>query len=427
MKAEESLYIFNGHKFIEFIDVPTFKSSIFSKFKLPKDVKEYDFPKLYEYLVLTFPKQINEIGKIFFDNILYSHLKNIFIDKISSHPNLDTNSFKGNIKELIKDINHESTSVTFHKDMSEKGFYLMDVLNITKPDSTFLAGYDFEEKEGKVTNARFIFVEVVPIRNKITFFIAGIEIDFVKGNVLTMIRNINGLKKQSEETDTTIHQLHNSAINKVFLKLGIVIDEPNVEDDRKGMYNFCKNLDDLLLSDIRLEIDKRTKTEVDQSVKTFNNVLFNGDGSLSPTDKMDLGKKIKSLLLSYYMEQKIKSKDLVKKAKGLKMPGYPTRIKFTSSKLSKSSTQTSNAKHPVSASDMFHSLYFNFEQALGLDNWSISWFKDYKFLNDKDTDVIQTTIYSTKKQFRIVFLPSNPLNKEIIHYVIGTIDKKRKP
>lgn len=39
-------------------------------------------------------KQPKDVGKIFFENILYSHLKNIFVEKISSHPNLEVNSFK---------------------------------------------------------------------------------------------------------------------------------------------------------------------------------------------------------------------------------------------------------------------------------------------------------------------------------------------
>lgn len=427
LKAENSLYLFNGHCFLEFIDLDKFKSEINSRFKIPEEIKNLDLAPFYNFLIEHLPNRQKEIGLIFFENILYSHLKNVFVDKISAHPNLSVEFFKQKVKNLITDINHkEVVPSNYHRLMSENGFYLMDVLNITLPNTTFIAGYDFTENNGLVTNARFLFVNVVPRSNQGTaYFLAGIEIDFLNNHVLTMVKNVAGIKKADDETNTTVHQIHQNVIKKVLNNLGISLSMPVVKDDRAGMYKFCKQLDDNLLSDIRQEINLRTENAVKDSVKNFNSVLFNGTEKLNDSDKGDLSKKIHSLLLSYYIDYKIKPIDLVRKAKSNKLVGYPTRIKFTSSKSSRSSTQSQNSKHPVSATDMFHSLYFNFEQALGLDNWSISWFTDHIFINDKDIDVIQTTIYSTSKQFRIVFLANRPLNKEIIKYVVGTINSYR--
>ena len=74
---------------------------------------------------------------------------------------------------------------------------------------------------------------------------------------------------------------------------------------------------------------------------------------------------------------------------------------------------------------MFHGLYFNFKQALKLDRWSICWFTDYGFKKPNDLDIIQTTIQITKNNFHLIFHPTRPLNKEIIFYVIRTINSYR--
>lgn len=426
MIVEESLYIFNGDKFLDFIDIDTIKQDYRNEFEIPEDVERLSFSDYYTALRENFPDKRNTTGKIFFENILYSQLKNIFIEKISGHPNLEVNSFKERVKHLIKEMNFkDSIPANYHRLMSEDGFYLMDVLNITVPKASFIAGYNYTESNNKVTSARFLLVEVVPKAEKGTvYFIAGIELDFVNNNALTMVKNVVGLKKEDAETNTTIHQIHKKA-EKLLNMLGVTLDLPVVKSDREGMFNFCKKLDDSMLDDVRRDLYSRADITVKDSVKNLNDVIFNKTESLTSTDKTDLTKKIKALLLSYYIEYKIKPLDLVKKAKKQKLVGFPTRVKFTSNKSSRSSTQSSNSKYPVSASDMFHSLYFNFEQALGLDSWSISWFTDYTFSDDKDIDVIQTTIYSTSKQFRIVFLATRPLNKEIIHYVINTVNSYR--
>ncbi|WP_144459753.1 hypothetical protein [Bacillus pumilus] len=427
MKVENSIYIFNGYKFLDFIDTEKFKEDVLSEFEIPEKVQKLDFPDYYSHLMVNFPGEQKITGKIFFENILYSHLKNVFVEKISAHPNLNIEKFKEKLKQLIENVNFkESIPTNFHNLMSENGFYLMDLLNITVPNTSFIAGCDLTEINGEVSNARFLFVEAVQkITQGTVYFIAGIEIDFKKNLALTMIKNVGGLTKENTEADTTIHQLHQKAINKVLHTLGIFLKKPQVKSDREGMFKLCKKMDDNLLDDLRGELYSRVDYTVKESVKNLNHVLFNDTVKLSNTDQSDLRKKIKALLLSYYIEYQIKPLELVRKAKRNKLIGYPTRINFTSNKSSRSSTQSSNSKYPVSASDMFHSLYFNFEQALGLDSWSVSWFTDYIFSDEKDIDVIQTTIYSTTKQFRIVFLATRPLNKEIIHYVINTIDSHR--
>lgn len=431
MATNEAVYMFRGHRFLDYVDIDKLKSDLGSAYEIPKEIKDYNFPEYYSYLIQNFPHNTVELRKIFFENILYSHLKHIYVNKISGHPDLELESFKQKIKKIIE-INNKKENIPFsyQKFMSEEGFYLMDLMNISKLGTTFIAGLDYETKRDYVVNARFLFVEVVPQGiDKRVYFIAGVELDFENNLALTMIKNVNGLKKEDEtddtEIDTTVPQLNSRVTQKIFNTLGVSLESPIIKDDRAGMYKFCKQLDDNLLTNVRREVNYRTDKTVKNSVRNLNRALFNKDKSLSRTDKEDLGKKVQALLLSYFIEHNYEPRDLVRKAKKKKLVGYPTRIKFTSNKSSRSSTQSSNAKFPVSASDMFHSLYFNFEQALGLDNWSISWFTDFTFTNEKNIDVIQTTIHSTTKYFKVVFLPTRPLDKEIINYVIRTINSYR--
>jgi hypothetical protein len=428
MAVGQSLYIFRGKPFIEYIDVPKFKDDIATILDVPKSTRALPFIDFYTKLIIDFPSYSKGIRKTFFENILYTHLKNVYLDKIESTPPLEVEEFKKIVKNVIESNNYkEAIPPNYYGAMNENGFHLMDLLNISVNNTSFIAGYDYEEQNGMVTNARFLYVEVIPNRSgAVTYFTAGIEIDFQEGIVLTMVKNVDGLVKQDEETHTTINQLRSSAVLNILNKLHVKVRKPNANNDRKSMFNFCKELDDKLLEEVRENLFTRTKVAVRDSVRSLNSVLFEGTEGLNNTDQNDLKKKITALLLGYYIDNNYKSAKLVRRAKDIKLVGYPTRINFASNKRGRSSTQSSNAKHPVSGSDMFHSLYFSFEQALGLDNWSISWFTDYTFSDEKNTDVIGTTIYSTTKQFRVVFLPTRPLSKEIIKYVIKTINSYRE-
>ena len=334
MKVENSIYIFNGYKFLDFIDTEKFKEDVLSEFEIPEKVQKLDFPDYYSHLMVNFPGEQKITGKIFFENILYSHLKNVFVEKISAHPNLNIEKFKEKLKQLIENVNFkESIPTNFHNLMSENGFYLMDLLNITVPNTSFIAGCDLTEINGEVSNARFLFVEAVQkITQGTVYFIAGIEIDFKKNLALTMIKNVGGLTKENTEADTTIHQLHQKAINKVLHTLGIFLKKPQVKSDREGMFKLCKKMDDNLLDDLRGELYSRVDYTVKESVKNLNHVLFNDTVKLSNTDQSDLRKKIKALLLSYYIEYQIKPLELVRKAKRNKLSGDPTRRNLTSKK-----------------------------------------------------------------------------------------------
>lgn len=75
---------------------------------------------------------------------------------------------------------------------------------------------------------------------------------------------------------------------------------------------------------------------------------------------------------------------------------------------------------------MFHSLYTDFNESLELPQWSISWFTDYKQNDVTNTDVVQTTIKSTKNYLMLVFKNRNHLNEGLIKHVVEHINRYRK-
>lgn len=422
--------IFNGQRFLDFIEVEKFKTDISTL--LGTELENFEgFDLLYQHLVENFPSEIINIQKTMFDNIFYSHMKNVFIDNIQHLPNLEIVNFKETLQELISNINFKETiPEALQSYMNEEGFYLIDKLNVSSKDTSFIAGMDYTVENNNITSLRVLYGEVcyklIDNTTKSVYFLSGIEIDFESGILITSMKNVTDVSSEEErKSSVTINKMYNKVKSKVIEKLGIEITPIDIQSDRKAIYTFSKELDDKLLIDIRRDVQSRLAPDIKASIREYNKNLFTSEKQLSVTDKSNLEKKICSLLLSYYLDYEVKPKDLVKKAKDKKLLGYSTKLDFRGHNRGNSSTQSKNSKYPVAASDMFHSLYFNFENAEGLNKWSIAWFTDFNFLNPNDDDVIQTSIYITKENFKIVFRPTRALNREVIHHVISSINSFR--
>ncbi|MBP2080117.1 hypothetical protein [Oceanobacillus polygoni] len=94
MAVNNAIYIFRGNPFLQYIEVTKFKNDISSIFEVPKEVIGLPFQEYYAKLINDYPSYIQEIRKTFFENILYSQLKNVFVDRIESHPDLEVEKFK---------------------------------------------------------------------------------------------------------------------------------------------------------------------------------------------------------------------------------------------------------------------------------------------------------------------------------------------
>lgn len=427
----EKLYVFGGSKFVEYVDMEKFREQIEAELKIPEEViSSLPLNEIFFKIHTEYPASMNQLNKVFFDNIFYSHLKHIYVNKFDAKVNLT--QFKVRVKKLLEKLNfNESITSSLHPLMSEDGFYLMDRLNITSIKTKFIAGLDYKYEGKKVVGARMIFVEVVPTNNSSQYFIGAVDIDFENQTVLIMIKNKQNIAKlenevENAELDRTVYRLYNRINHYLSSTLLIKASPIDLKKDRGGMYDLCKNLDEELLKDIRADVVSQTSSSLSKSVKKLLKELFPSGVKPKKNDINKLEENISSMLIATYIKTNFDSSDLVKMAKKKKLVGYPTKIKFTSNKSNKGSTESSGSKYPVSASDMFHSLYISFKDALGLEQWSISWFTDYKFSDVKDEDVVQTTVYSKSTYFEIVFKASRALDKEIIYHVVGYLNKYRK-
>lgn len=428
VNSANSMYVFNGERFTTFADIPQFKNSVSSL--LETELSEtMSVGELYSSIAEQHIDKKHEIDRLFFENILYSDLNHIYLYKFSTPLNLDVQEYKKRVKNIIEYNNHKSYILPTHRHlMNENGFYLMDVLGITVPGAKFIAGHDFKEVEGSVIEARFLFVEVVPFRNGyVGYHIAGVHIDYVKGRFIILTKNPDDIVKYENKTDEeemdydhSISGIVNRVQKNIINWLGF-ISIFDVEADRIGLFTFCKTLDEQMLNEIRQLVSLRTIEQTKTATDTLFNDLFKDcEFKPIPKDKEFFIQKIQSLLISNYISTNVKKSELRKRAKELKLPGYPTRIAFSTKKSSRSSTESAGADNPISASEMFHSLYIDFLQATSLKVFSISWFRDINF-EKRNTKVLQTTIYAGEKTFKVVFKTHLPHGKEILFHVLEHI------
>jgi len=224
LKEKDSKYFFDGHKFADYIDVKKFIKEVTEATNIKSKI-DMDLGAFYEHVLNQKNGSKRKMDKILFDNIFYSHLKNVFVCNIESHPNLQSKVFKTKIKELIKKRNHKDTVPNIlYTFMSENGFYLMDSLNIKSINTKFIAGLDIIENNNKVENLRILFVEVASKNQQTIYYLSAIEINFKENIALVLMRNVTGLSKD-DESNTTVHQLYNDVINKVFTPLNIKVSD----------------------------------------------------------------------------------------------------------------------------------------------------------------------------------------------------------
>lgn len=427
LEKNNKMYIFQGYKFLDYVDYEIFKKEIENVLAF-KANNEEQFAQFYTRF-LKGKNNIKQFNELLFSHILYGKLKNIYVNKFNNL-SFSEDKIKEKNKNLLNQFNLTNRDIPFdfYNLMNESGFYLLDSLNINIKGAKFIAGLDYSIDENKkVKTARYLFVQAVPKRNTLNmeYLLAGVEIDFLNHTYLIMVRNLsNDIETVESQShwDTTVNAFYKKVDDAILSNLGIkpVLD---VKKDRNGMFLMCQELDNKLLSDIRIEV----KSKSEDIIKKFADEIFN-KLSLdrdSNYEKNLFTEKVQSLVIGSYINTNFKPRDIKLKAKKMNLVGYSTRIFIKSNKLNQSSTKTNSANNPIASSEAFHSLYTDFSQSSNLRDWAMSWFTNLQKDNPKDPDVIQTSIVSTTKYFKVVFLPTRHLNKELIYHVIGNINKYR--
>lgn len=440
----ESMYMFNGNKFLPYIDVPIFINRIKKELSIYKEITinkkdetekiHQGFRTYYEELVAEVPFQKAKIDKIFFEEVIYGELSHVFIHKMnSSAPS--TEFFLKRFEKVIEEFQVHIPIATRSAmnsagiiDEQTKGFYLMDI-NITKLNGNFLAGFDFTENNGVIETARILIGRNVKRKVKEKkvdllkdqYLIGAVEINFIDKYFLISHKHTGGIQTEdNEEVENTTY--HNCILEKVVSNLGIhpVI---NHTADKIGMAVYCKILLNKLVEKSRQKMNLDSLYHVDSFIANTASLLNDGKKPYTDTQQEDLKKKIKCLLLGIFIDNNYTKTDLRNEALRLELVGYPTNISYTNSRTDKSSTGTSRADKPIANANTLYSLLSDFEDAQSLKQWSMAWFTNKEELSK--TDTIQTTITSCKRYFKIKIKARRNLNKELLHHVVKNLNDQR--
>lgn len=423
----EKVYAFGGSKFLEYVKLKDFKLLVETELEYFDDTD--NFPDYYSKFITTqsLPR-IHIFRELFFEHILYGRLTNIFVHKIkTSSPSSEL--FLKRVDRVLDNFK-SNLATTIQGFVSSKGFYLMDTIGVSVDGADFVAGFDYKEEEGLITEARFMFGRSVYRKQKDgssigCYIISGVDINFVENYCAILTKNPIGVKPiVSDDNETTKTQNNMNT----FLKINVldelsILTEFDYIKDQKSMFRMCQGLLGSLINDMKEEVFDLTSRGIDSSVAKLSNVLC-GDGQKFPKGELDLiKKKMKFLFLGLYINNNFNEEDMRLKARELDLIGYPTKISFKNSRSNRSSTGTTTAKKSIASSDTLYSLLTDFENSNKLPKWSMSWFVDYE--KKSDLDVIQTTIESTKSNFKITNVALRHLNKEVVRHVIRTINEYR--
>jgi len=416
----ETVDSFQGGKLLtNYVDSKEFYS-LLSKYGVAEN--EIGTSSILE-LYYRIPRKI--FNKVFLNCVMFNHLKNVYIYNIS----VKKEKFKSEITDVLKDINDESNvPVALKPYIVKEGFNLMTVLgNQSKLADKFVLALEYMESD-EIDQARLLFSQVVLTKSgKVIHNVCGVIVDFTNNKCLISFKNNTDLDKGNdpdliEKFKITMPSYRDWIIQR--LKDVVGFEMQDTEEVRLQMYEICKAFDEVLLREDRLVVTDKLKLKITQDINEYLSLLTTENISVSENDKESLIKSTLSLVNGVYVKSKYQNKQLQKKAKALKLDGYPTKIQYTSSKLDKGATQSSGKNEPVSSSEIYHSIYNNFSEASSLDKWCIAWFTDYNHDDVNNYDVIQTTIQVKIQTIHITFLPKRALNEELISHVIRKISNR---
>ncbi|ADU29416.1 hypothetical protein [Evansella cellulosilytica] len=415
----ESIYLFNGEKFLEYVDVELFKKTVCEKFDLP-DKGVQNFAEFYQDIIELRPKSI--INKLLFEHILYGQLKHVYVHKLKSAEAIEINKLTPNLELLIEKYKSVNISVPLQEAMSPNGYNLLDQLNIRKSNVYFIAAINYSVVDDKVDRLRLLIGKTYN-DSKLRYMLAGIDIHYSKGECLVLVHNCSTVPKDEDDDDqvSTPTSFHNYIEKKIFPYL-FINKYVNVNSDREAMFDFCKGLLDSMFYESREKLMETIEEDTLDFVEKAK-IKLDKIGEMSSASHIsDLNKNIQSLLLGIYMRNNIHGEKLRSKAKELKLLGYPTKINYKNGRANNSSTGSNSAKKPIYGSETLYSLYTDFNSSKRLEEWSMAWFTDFE---GSDLDVIRTRIISKTNYFKVLFAPTRHLDERTVYHVVRELNEKR--
>ncbi|WP_405153210.1 hypothetical protein [Paenibacillus sp. FSL K6-0108] len=428
----ESVYLFNGKRFIEHANFKEFKDQIQKKLNYNDDSAE-SLTQFYENYYEKKGNDFNELNRTLFENIMYGRLTNIFVHKISDPSSLGIDLFKKAAKKII-DSFKVSAPITIQDLMSVNGFYLLDGMSVPKIGSNFIAGFDYKQDGSQVTEVRFLVGRSVTLKKaKETYpgyMLGAVEINLKKKICSIFVKHTSNVLDEGDEAIKSVQGYHKFILQNFVLPLTINLVESDaearkemIEKDRQGMFEFCKSLYEELIDDVRTEVITSAEKDVISVTRKIVRILKELGKKPTLEQQSVLSTRINYLILGLHVENNISDKEMAQKAVEKDLLGFPTNIDYKNSRMNRSSTGTSVKSKPIAKSETLYSLLTDFEKARMLNKWSLSWFRDPK--NKNEDEIEQTSIESTSFGLHIRFKGRNFLGKELIQHVIGTIDQCR--
>jgi len=418
-----SLYQFNGSKVIEHTHYQKFISQLKSD---NVEIEAHSLKELFENLRVMNSPDIHIASKVLFEHVFYGDQKHMYYYSFKDEAPTKV-KYTQVVNEIINELNKApQISSAYYSFFSSDGFYLLDRLDVNKSGATFILGFDYEESNNLINRTRFLIAQVARKEGRYCYNLCSLEINFEKQLYFIMFHNMNGLEKIDDDLletenvwDNTINKYMNTVNQKILDKF---IKQPIFDyiEDRKAMFQMCKDLDNVLLDEYRVSLTQMLGEQTSKDVEKWMKKIFvNNKYNTDYSDK--LKRKIDSQLLSIYLMNN-DSIDLIEKSMNLKQVGYTTRIEFSSDLAGSSATKSRNAEKPIAAEDMFHSLYIDFHEALELPKWSMAWFTNNP---NKPKDYVQTTIHTTTTHFKVLFKCRRHLDERMIYHVIDYLHKYR--
>jgi hypothetical protein len=389
------------------------------------------FEEYYENLIANKPRQKKRIDKLLFEHILYGRLTNVYIHKISSplKPSKELllkrtekviESFKPYIPHAVQEL------------MTIKGFYLMDLINVSKEGGHFMAAFDYIESNGIIERMRFLVGKNIyrthilkdkteEIRNE--YLLGGVDINFKEGYFLILNKHTTGVQDDDDfDKIKSPSAFHNFILHKVIHPLKITTSF-DYKKDQEGMSIFCKYLFNNLIDDIRIDIRNLAQSDINSFGKKVAGHISGGKKPVNSTQLKDFKEKILCLLLGIFIMNNYDEDEMSVKARNLDLVGYPTKISYKNSRSNRNATGTSRANKSIANSDTIYSLLTDFENTKYLEKWSLSWFVD--LANKSNLDVVQTTVEAKRNYFKVTFIATRHFNEEIIHHVVKNLNRYR--
>ncbi|ALR99972.1 hypothetical protein ATZ33_00815 [Enterococcus silesiacus] len=375
---------------------------------------------LTNFLLLDKKVSLTDFNNIFFNNLTYT-CSNVFFDKLQN--DISDREIEKGFKRIIENINKECVIVDQYDQMKKNGFNLLDYVTPMKSNEIVFPVLSYDTEYLKL----FCVVQFYK-NNKREYRMCSVILNRLNREITFYINGTIGafeLKNYSKEIISGPKSFFPIVKRIISSMLGVTfIDrKSHYVEERKKIFQFCKNLNQEIIKDYSNELEDMTKSVIERQIGKISKELkiLNNEIKMDKVAKKNIYDKIFNTYLGEYITKGFNEKDLKCKAIEYNLACYPTKISFTGQELAKGKAAARNKKVPLAFENVFYSLNTDLDSSEQLEEVTLAWFDTDFFENSKDLDVSQTTISINKKCFLVTMKNTVNKNRRMTDYVEKTI------